>query len=192
MINWNNLDTLEAFKELKETPLVDLNKVMSGEAGAERVKTYNIPMAEGLNYNFAAKKVDDTTLKALEKLATEAELSNKFAALYNGEVVNTGENRLVLHHMTRGQLGEAVNADGVDKRTFYTTQQKRIAEFADKVHNGAITNGAGEKFTTVVQIGIGGSDLGPRAMYIALENWAKKNNSFKMEAHFISNVWNNS
>ena len=187
MINWNNLDTLAAFKELKETPLVDLNKVMSGEAGAERVKTYNIPMAEGLNYNFAAKKVDDTTLKALEKLAIEAELSDKFAALYNGEVVNTGENRLVLHHMTRGQLGEAVNADGVDKRTFYTTQQ-RIAEFADKVHNGAITNGAGEKFTTVVQIGIGGSDLGPRAMYIALENWAKKNNSFKMEAHFISNV----
>ena len=55
MINWNNLDTLAAFKELKETPLVDLNKVMSGEAGAERVKTYNIPMAEGLNYNFAAK-----------------------------------------------------------------------------------------------------------------------------------------
>lgn len=77
MINWNNLDTLEAFKELKETPLVDLNKVMSGEAGAERVKTYNIPMAEGLNYNFAAKKVDDTTLKALEKLAIEAELSDK-------------------------------------------------------------------------------------------------------------------
>jgi hypothetical protein len=87
MINWNNLDTLAAFKELKETPLVDLNKVMSGEAGAERVKTYNIPMAEGLNYNFAAKKVDDTTLKALEKLATEAELSDKFAALYNGEVI---------------------------------------------------------------------------------------------------------
>lgn len=188
MINWNNLDTLEAFKELKETPLVDLNKVMSGEAGAERVKTYNIPMAEGLNYNFAAKKVDDTTLKALEKLATEAELSDKFAALYNGEVVNTGENRLVLHHMTRGQLGEAVNADGVDKRTFYTTQQKRIAEFADKVHNGAITNGAGEKFTTVVQIGIGGSDLGPRALYIALENWAKENGVAKMEAKFISNV----
>ena len=66
-----------------------------------------------------------------------------------------------------------------DKRTFYKTQQERIAEFANKVHNGEITNAAGEKFTTVVQIGIGGSDLGPRAMYIALENWAKKNNSFK-------------
>ena len=68
------------------------------------------------------------------------------------------------------------------------TQQKRIAEFANKVHAGEITNAAGEKFTTVVQIGIGGSDLGPRAMYLALENWAKKNNTFKMEAKFISNV----
>ena len=57
-----------------------------------------------------------------------------------------------------------------------------------KYITGEITNAAGEKFTTVVQIGIGGSDLGPRAMYLALENWAKKNNTFKMEAKFISNV----
>lgn len=56
MINWNNLDTLEAFKELKETPLVDLNKVMSGEAGAERVKTYNIPMAEDLTTTSQLRK----------------------------------------------------------------------------------------------------------------------------------------
>ena len=90
--------------------------------------------------------------------------------------------------MCRGQLGNAVVADGVDKRTFYTTQQEKIAEFANKVHAGEITNAAGEKFTTVVQIGIGGSDLGPRAIYLALENWAKTNNTFKMEAKFISNV----
>ena len=132
--------------------------------------------------------MDDTVLSALEKLAEEAQLTEKFEALYNGEVVNTGEKRLVLHHMTRGQLGDAVVADGVDKRTFYVEQQKKIAEFANKVHAGEITNAAGEKFTTVVQIGIGGSDLGPRAMYLALENWAKKNNTFKMEAKFISNV----
>ena len=60
------------------------------------------------------------------------------------------------------------------KRAFYVAQQEKIAEFANKVHAGEITNAAGEKFTTVVQIGIGGSDLGPRAMYLALENWAKK------------------
>ena len=79
-------------------------------------------------------------------------------------------------------------ADGVDKRAFYVEQQKKIAEFARKVHDGEITNAAGEKFTTVVQIGIGGSDLGPRAMYLALENWAKVNNTLKMKAAFISNV----
>ena len=103
-------------------------------------------------------------------------------------MINTGEQRLVLHQLTRGQLGDAVQADGVDKRTFYVEQQNKIADFANKVHNGEITNAAGEKFTTVVQIGIGGSDLGPRAMYLALENWAKVNNTFKMEAKFISNV----
>ena len=76
----------------------------------------------------------------------------------------------------------------MDKRAFYKEQQERIAEFADKVHKGEITNAAGDKFTTVVQIGIGGSDLGPRAMYLALENWAKKTGNFRMEAKFISNV----
>ena len=139
-------------------------------------------------YNFAAKQVDADVLEALAKLAKEAQLTEKFEALYNGAVINTGENRLVLHQLTRGQLGDAVVADGVDKRKFYVEQQERIAEFANKVHSGEITNAAGEKFTTVVQIGIGGSDLGPRAMYLALENWAKKNNTFKMEAKFISNV----
>ena len=188
MITWKNLDTVDAYQELKEVARVNLAEVMSGENGAERVKKYSVPMAEGLSFNYAAKQVDDAVLAALAKLAEETELTEKFEALYNGEVVNTGEKRLVLHHMTRGQLGDAVVADGGDKRTFYTDQQKKIAVFANKVHNGEITNAAGEKFTTVVQIGIGGSDLGPRAMYLALENWAKVNNTFKMEAKFISNV----
>lgn len=134
MITWNNLDKLTSYQELEKTESVDLAAVMAGENGAERVKNYSVPMAEGLAYNYAAKKVDDTVLSALEKLAEEAQLTEKFEALYNGEVVNTGEKRLVLHHMTRGQLGDAVEADGVDKRTFYVEQQKKIAEFANKVH----------------------------------------------------------
>ena len=188
MVTWDNLDTLASFQNLSKTGRIDLKKVMSGENGAERVKNYSIPMAEGLVYNYAAKQVDDDVLEALVKLAEEAQLSEKFEELYNGAVINTGENRLVLHQLTRGQLGKAVVADGVDKRKFYVEQQQRIADFANKVHAGEITNAAGEKFTTVVQIGIGGSDLGPRAMYLALENWAKKNNTFRMEAKFISNV----
>ena len=94
MINWNNLDTLDTFKELAKVAEVDLVEVMSGENGAERVKNYSVPMAEGLTYNYAAKKVDETTLAALVKLAEEAQLSEKFEALYNGAVINTGENRL--------------------------------------------------------------------------------------------------
>ena len=189
MISWNNLDTLKSYQALLATKgSVSLQTVMAGDAGAKRVKNYTVPMACGLNYNYAAKQVDEKVLGLLSELSAEQQLTEKFAELYNGAVVNTGEKRLVLHQLTRGQLGNAVTADGVDKRDFYTTQQKRIAEFANKVHSGEIANASGEKFTTVVQIGIGGSDLGPRAMYLALENWAKVNNTFKMEAKFISNV----
>lgn len=188
MVSWNNLDTLTAFKELSTVEKVHLADAMSGENGANRVKKYSVPMAEGLVYNFGAKQVDDTVLSVLAQLAEEAQLTEKYEALYNGEVINTGEKRLVLHQLTRGQLGNPVVADGVDKRSFYVEQQTRIADFAHKVHDGEITNAAGEKFTTVVQIGIGGSDLGPRAMYLALENWAKANDTLKMKAEFISNV----
>lgn len=189
MANWNNLDTLASFKELEKLgEKVNLAEVMSGDNGAKRVKEYTVPMAEGMNFNFAAKAVDNDVLDVLAKLAKEAELTDKFAELYNGAVINTGEKRLVLHQLTRGQLGDDVVSDGVNKREFYVAQQQKIADFANKVHNGVITNAAGEKFNTVVQIGIGGSDLGPRAIYLALENWAKVNNTFKMEAKFISNV----
>ena len=188
MVAWKNLDTLAAYDELAKVEVVKLAEVMTGESGAERVKKYSVPMAEGLAFNYGAKQVDDNVLAALAKLAKEAQLTEKFAALYNGEMINTGEKRLVLHQLTRGQLGDAVVADGVDKRAFYVEQQDKIEAFAKKVHAGEITNADGEKFTTVVQIGIGGSDLGPRAIYLALENWAKKNDCFKMEAKFISNV----
>ena len=188
MINWNNLDTIISYQELSKVAPVKLAEVMSGEDGAERVRKYSVPMAEGMVFNYASRPVDEAVLASLAKVAKETQLAEKFEALYNGEVINTGEKRMVLHHMTRGQLGDAVVADVGDKRAFYTAQQEKIAAFANKVHNGEITNAAGEKFTTVVQIGIGGSDLGPRAMYLALENWAKVNNTFKMEAKFISNV----
>ncbi|MBR4718663.1 MAG: glucose-6-phosphate isomerase [Lachnospiraceae bacterium] len=188
MISWNNLDTLNSYKELGKLNKVSVKTVMSGDEGAKRAREYSVPMAEGMKYNYASKAVDEDILKGLAALADEAQLTEKYAALYNGEVINTGEKRLVLHQLTRGQLGDDVVADGVNKRDFYVGQQKKIADFAARVHNGEIANAKGEKFTTVVQIGIGGSDLGPRAIYLALENWAKKTGNFKMEAKFISNV----
>ncbi len=188
MITWKNMDTLASYQNLAAAEKVNVAEAMTGENGAERVKSYTAPMGAGLNFNYGARPVDDKILALLADFAKEQQLTEKFAALYNGEVINTGEKRRVLHHMCRGQLGEAVVADGVDKREFYVGEQKKIADFVKKVHAGEITNAAGEKFTTVVQIGIGGSDLGPRAIYLALENWAKVNGTLKMKAEFISNV----
>lgn len=189
MVNWNNFDTLKSYKRLASLAnKVNLQEAMSGKDAIHRVKNYSVPMAGGLAYNFASKQVDDDILVALAELANEAQLTEKFEELYNGAVINTGEKRLVLHHLSRGQLGEDVIADGVNKREFYKSQQDKAAEFAKKVHSGEIANANGEKFTTVVQIGIGGSDLGPRAMYIALENWARATGNLKMTAKFISNV----
>ena len=188
MITWKNMDTLASYEALKAAKPVNLATAMSGESGAERVRKYTVPMGAGMAFNFGARPVDADILDALAAFAKEQQLTEKFAALYNGEVINTGEKRRVLHQLTRGQLGNDVIADGVNKREFYVGEQKKIAELAAKVHNGEITNAAGEKFTTVVQIGIGGSDLGPRAMYLAMENWAKVNGKLKMKAEFISNV----
>ncbi|MBE5998316.1 MAG: glucose-6-phosphate isomerase [Eubacteriales bacterium] len=189
MIDWKNLDKLAAYdKFLALKGRVNLAEAMSGENGAVRVAKYSVPMACGMKYNFAAKAVDDDVLSVLAELAKEQQLIAKYQELLDGAMVNTGEKRLVLHQLCRGQLGKDVLADGVNKRDFYVSQQNKVAAFANKVHAGEITNADGEKFTTVVQIGIGGSDLGPRAVYIALENWARQNDTLKMEARFISNV----
>ena len=188
MVAWKNTDTLASYQDLLNVEKVNLAEVMSGESGAERVKNYTVPMGAELDFNYAARPVNEKVLAVLAEFAKEAQLVEKFKELYNGAVINTGEKRMVLHHLTRGQLGEAVVADGVNKRDFYREQQTKIAELAGKVHAGELTNAKGETFTTVVQIGIGGSDLGPRAIYLALENWAKANHTCHMKAEFISNV----
>ena len=74
MTQWKNLDTLASFGELAKVQKVNLVEAMSGQNGADRVKKYSVPMAEGLTYNYAAKQVDDQVIDALEKLAAEAEL----------------------------------------------------------------------------------------------------------------------
>ncbi len=189
MVTWSNADTLSSWKKLMSLKgMVSIKDELSGKNAAKRISDYSVKMGGGLTYNYAAKQVNEQILKTLSELAKEQQLIEKYQELLDGAVINTGEKRMVLHQLTRGQLGKDVKADGVNKRDFYKNEVKRIAEFADSVHSGKLLNEKGEKYTTVCQIGIGGSDLGPRAMYLALENWAKKNNTFKMEAHFISNV----
>lgn len=189
MVTWANADKLASWKKLLSLKgMVSVAEELSCAQAADRIAKYSIPMGGNLTYNYAAKQVNEQILKTFAELAEEQQLVEKYQELLNGEIINTGEKRMVLHQLTRGQLGQNVMADGVNKREFYLNEVKRISDFANDVHSGKILNEKGEKYTTVCQIGIGGSDLGPRAMYLALENWAKKNGSFKMEANFISNV----
>jgi len=185
MINWNNLDTVNSFKKLLS---LKGQVVLSDVLDAARVRAYEVPMAAGLVYNYAAKQVNEQILTVLQELGREQQLVEKYRALLDGETINTGEGRKVLHQLARGQLGSDVIHEGKNLRAFYAEQQDKITAFAKKVHSGEIVGSKGDRFTTVVQIGIGGSDLGPRALYLALESWAAKKGVKKMSARFISNV----
>ncbi|MDR2468670.1 MAG: glucose-6-phosphate isomerase [Spirochaetaceae bacterium] len=183
-----NLDKTASYKKLLKLAK-KINKAGGSDAlDAIRIRGSSTPIAAGLKYNWAAKKVSPDVLAALQELADEQELVAKYQALLDGDVVNTGEKRKVLHHLLRGQLGKPVIEKGKNLGEFYKNELERILAFAQAVHAGVHTGASGRKFTQVVQIGIGGSDLGPRALYLAMEGWATREGRHKMKAAFISNV----
>jgi glucose-6-phosphate isomerase len=177
---YNNLDKSTAFTELKKQPKVNLKESLT----PARIKETNIPVGAGLIYNYAAKAVNASIVVTLQKLADEQQLIPKYKELLNGAIINTGENRKVMHQLTRGQQGDTVLSEGKNLRDFYTGEQNKIYDFTAKIHSGQIKGSTGKHFDTVCQIGIGGSDLGPRAMFLALSNYAEP----VMDAFFISNV----
>ena len=184
MISYKNLDECEAFSRLKSLPAVDVASLLS----PGRIDASMVDMTAGLKYSYAAAPVNEAILDCLERLAGEQQLLEKYQALLSGEVMNTGEGRMVLHHLARGRLGEGLSIAGSDLRTFYEGERSKAADFARAVHSGSIRGSKGKRFKSAVQIGIGGSDLGPRAACIALERWAKAEGRQKMRAAFISNV----
>ncbi|MFA6904707.1 MAG: glucose-6-phosphate isomerase [Sphaerochaeta sp.] len=183
-MTFKNLDTSSAFKQLQALPASDLKLVLS----PDRIKACHAYAGGGLTYHYGAMPVAQEHMKVLQQLSDELSLTGKYQALVDGKVMNTGENRLVLHHLTRGQVGKSVTADGEDKGAFYQAQLEKIKRFSDQVRSGAILGSTGKKFSTVVQIGIGGSDLGPRALYLALKGWCTSSEIELLDAQFISNV----
>lgn len=179
-INYTDLSESKSYKELLETPVCSIKK----ELNPTRISKFTAPAGAGLTYNFAGKKVDKKCLDLLEKLAEEQQLIEKYTSLLNGDVINTGEGRKVLHHHTRGTKLNPVAIDGQDMTDFYAGEMTKVYDFVKKVHAGEILGSTGKKLQTVVQVGIGGSDLGPRAMYLALKNYSTP----VMDAHFIANV----
>jgi len=186
-MQFKNLSETQAFAALKTLAPLDMRK----ELTAARIESASAPCGAGLSYHWATMGVGDTHIAALQQLVDEQQLILKYRALLSGESMNTGEKRRVLHHLTRGRvLGESqlVEADGEEKGAFYREQLDRIFSFSQAVRNGSLKGSTGKPFTTVVQIGIGGSDLGPRALHIALKGWAVGESVETRDARFISNV----
>jgi glucose-6-phosphate isomerase len=183
-----NFDETAAFRQLADYVSSWKGFDFKTALDAGRVRQCQTKMAAGLTYAWAAKAVDGGALKLLQVLADEQELIAKYKALLNGEMINTGEKRKVLHHLLRGEQGQPVIENGKNIGEFYRKELQRFCDFAEAVRGGKHKGSTGKVFTTVVQIGIGGSDLGPRALYIALDNWAVTAGKKKLDAKFISNV----
>jgi len=183
-MTYKNLDQSTVFAKLKESNPEQIQHVLD----AKRINSFQVPAGGGLTYQYAAMPVGKTHLSLMQELSDELGLIEKYQAVADGEVMNPGEKRLVLHHLTRGKVGRTVVADGEDKFAFYQQQSEKIKRFSDDVRNGAILGSTGKRFTTVVQVGIGGSDLGPRALYLALKGWCEAEGYETLDAQFISNV----
>ncbi len=181
-MEYKNLDQTQSFKDLKNTTPVDIKT----ELNEKRVDRYEIETGKNIKFNYAALPVNDNVLEILGNLGKEQALVEKYRLILSGETMNTGEGRKVLHHLTRMVPPAPVIFEGQNIREFYVKQQERINIFAGRIHSGQIKGSTGKKFDTVIQIGIGGSDLGPRAIYIAMKEIAGE--KAMMEANFISNV----
>lgn len=188
-ITYQNLDTIGSYAKLVSAEKLDLTERLT----PDRINRFETTIAGALRYNYAAKQVSESTIAHLQSIADEQQLIAKYQAIASGEVMNTGEGRMVLHHLCRGELAGPVVQQGRDFAEFYDEQRQRFSTFANQVHSGTICGTTGHQFENLVQIGIGGSDLGPRALFLALEGCEyhadrETRRSPRLKTRFLSNV----
>ena len=140
--------------------------------------------AEGLFLDYSKHRVADETMRLLVELARERRLSERIEAMFRGERVNVTENRSVLHVALRAPRRSSIVVDGVDIVAQVHEVLDRMAAFANRVRSGEWTGHGGRPIRNVVNIGIGGSDLGPVMAYEALRHWSRRDMTFR----FVSNV----
>jgi glucose-6-phosphate isomerase len=139
---------------------------------------------DDLLYDYSRNRLTRTTLGHLIDLARACRLDERREALFSGEKVNATESRPALHMALRNFSGGPVRVDGEDVMPAVEEVRARVAAFANAVRAGAICGARGDSFTDVVNIGIGGSDLGPAMAARALSPFT----SPQLRAHFVSNV----
>jgi glucose-6-phosphate isomerase len=184
MHSYKAIDDCAAWPAIAGTPAASLGTLLT-EAS---IRKRRMPAGGGLEYGYAAMDLADDTLALLYDAASELNLLGQYRSVAGGEIMNIGEKRMVLHHLLRGEPAGPVVKDGRDYRAFYEGERARFSAFARAVREGKLRGSTGKAFSRVVQIGIGGSDLGPRALYLALEQWARERGRLTLRASFISNV----
>lgn len=174
--SWKDLAAHAA--ELKSTTLKDLFA-----QDPRRGPKYTLE-AEGLLLDYSKNRITDATLKLLFALAEEAGLKARTEAMFTGEKINITENRAVLHTALRAPKDAVINVDGKNVVPEVHEVLDKMAAFSDKVRSGAWTGYTGKVIKNIVNIGIGGSDLGPVMAYEALRHYSDREKTLR----FVSNV----
>jgi glucose-6-phosphate isomerase len=138
----------------------------------------------GLYFDYSKHRITDETLRLLITLAEECRLRDRIEAMFRGDRINVTEGRAVLHVALRAPRGRSIVVDGEDVVPQVHAVLDRMAEFADHVRGGTWKGYTGKRIRNVVNIGIGGSDLGPVMAYEALKAYSARDLTFR----FVSNV----
>jgi glucose-6-phosphate isomerase len=173
---WTTLDT--HYKKVSKLHLRDL--FSEDATRGERMAVE----AAGLYFDYSKNRITDETLKLLFKLANDAGLQGRIEAMFRGEKINITENRAVLHVALRAPRDASILVDGRNVVPEVHAVLDRMADFSDRVRTGAWQGHTGKRIRNVVNVGIGGSDLGPVMAYEALKHYSERALTFR----FVSNV----
>ena len=138
----------------------------------------------GIYFDYSKNRITDQTLKLLVRLAKESKLLERIDAMFRGERINITEDRAVLHVALRAPKGASIVLDGKNVVPDVHAVLDRMASFSDRVRSGDWTGHTGKKIRNIINIGIGGSDLGPVMAYEALRHYARRDLTFR----FVSNI----
>ena len=173
---WQALD-----KHYREIHELHLRELFAKDPGRGERLTAE---AAGLYLDYSKNRIDDETLRLLLALAESSNLRERTEAMFTGKKINVSENRSVLHVALRMPAERSLVVDGVDVVAEVHSVLERMSAFADRVRCGEWLGHTGKPIRNVINIGIGGSDLGPVMAYEALRHYSRREMSF----HFVSNV----
>lgn len=155
--------------------------------GAQRVAQCSLEAA-GLYLDYSKNRITAQTMSLLMQLAAEAGVIRRRDAMFAGEHINTTEDRAALHVALRATAGAGYKVDGEAVVPAIQQVLARMRDFSARVRSGAWKGATGERITDVINIGIGGSDLGPRMVCRALSHLADADGNTAPRMHFVSNV----